>query len=88
MKKTLGVDVTPYDYRINNNKFRLNIWDCGGDERFMGLGKLYTSGSDLIMIFGENNEEFVDWNPDVTRIYVNAEDSMGIIIDKIRTALH
>ena len=55
MTKTLGVDVKPFDYRIGENRYRIIFWDCGGDERFSGLGSGYITGSDLILLFGSNN---------------------------------
>ena len=57
MTNTLGVDVTPFDYRIGEERFRINFWDCGGDERFSGLGSGYITGSDLILLFESNNVE-------------------------------
>jgi|SaaInlStandDraft_2_1057019.scaffolds.fasta_scaffold178567_2 GTPase SAR1 family protein len=57
MTKTLGVDVKLFEYRLGENKYRINFWDCGGDERFSGLGNGYITGSDLVLIFGSNNVE-------------------------------
>jgi len=57
MTKTMGVDVRPFDYRIGENRYRIIFWDCGGDERFSGLGSGYITGSDLILLFGSNNNE-------------------------------
>ncbi len=88
-KYTLGVDVTPYSYRYGNNTFRLNLWDCAGDERFRGLGKDYLIDSDLVMIFGNNNSEFESWVPENTRkIYINQNDEFVVSLNKIRRALH
>ena len=56
MTKTLGVDVKPFEYRLGEHKYRINFWDCGGDERFSG-GNGYITGSDLVLIFGSNNVE-------------------------------
>jgi len=88
-KYTLGVDVSPYSYRYGNNTFRLNLWDCAGDERYRGLGKDYIVDSDLVMIFGNNNSEFEGWVPDNTRkIYINENEEFVTSLNKIRTALH
>ena len=38
---TLGCDVVLKDKTYNNKKYALNIWDCAGDERYLGLGKEY-----------------------------------------------
>ena len=88
-KYTLGVDVTPYSYRYQNNTFRLNLWDCAGDERYRGLGKNYLIDSDLVMIFGDNVTEFEDWVPENTlKIYINQNEEFRVSLNKIRTALH
>ena len=88
-KCTIGVDVSPYSYRYENNTFRLNLWDCAGDQRFRGLGKDYLIDSDLVMIFGNNNSEFENWVPENTRkIYINQNEEFGTSLNKIRIALH
>jgi len=88
-KYTLGVDVSPYDYTYENNKFRLNLWDCAGDNRYLGLGKNYISESALVMIFGNNKEEFESWITNNTpTIYVNSHEELNVIMNKIISALH
>jgi len=88
-KYTLGVDVSPYDYTYENNKFRLNLWDCAGDNRYLGLAKNYISNSDLVMIFGNNKAEFENWITDNTpKIYVNSQELLSVTLNKIKSALH
>jgi GTPase SAR1 family protein len=53
--KTLGVDVSPYDYHINNRKIRLNIWDCAGDNGYKGMGSEYWIGSKGAIIFKDKS---------------------------------
>lgn len=50
-EKTIGVDVITIDIHINNNKIRLNIWDCAGDESYRGLKGEYHIGSNAAIIF-------------------------------------
>jgi len=67
LRKTLGVDVYPFDYKYGDDKFRINFWDCAGDDRLMGLGKQYLYGSDLTVIFSSGfpavDQGFIDWVP-------------------------
>jgi GTPase SAR1 family protein len=67
LRKTLGVDVYPFDYKYGGDKFRINFWDCAGDDRLMGLGKQYLHGSDLTVIFSSGiadvDQGFIDWVP-------------------------
>jgi len=65
-KPTIGVDVYPYDVRFKDKKYRLNFWDCAGDENNIGLGKNYLLDSDFIFIFKDNNKNnkiFENWVP-------------------------
>ena len=89
LRKTLGVDVFPFDYRYAGNKFRINFWDCAGDDRFMGLGKQYICGSDLTVIFNSGDlsidQGFVDWVPQNTSyIIINDNTNTQEIITWIR----
>ena len=59
---TLGVEVYPYSFKSNNNNYRFNIWDCAGDDRYLGLGKDYIKDSDYVLLFGEDNS-FKNWIP-------------------------
>ena len=82
LRKTLGVDVYPFDYKYGGEKFRINFWDCAGDDRLMGLGKQYLYGSDLTVIFSSGfpavDQGFIDWVPH-SGFYI-------IIIDRENTA--
>ncbi len=60
---TLGVDVHPYSFRFNNNYYRFNIWDCAGDDRYLGLGKDYIKDSDYVLLFGGEDSSFKNWIP-------------------------
>ena len=55
-EKTLGVDVIPIDIHNNNDKIRLNIWDCAGDERYRGLKEKYHIGTQAAIIFRNSNK--------------------------------
>lgn len=64
LPKTLGVEVKPFEFHYNNTKYRLNIWDCGGE--YMGLGKEYLKNSHLVVIFKhltKQSDEFKEWVP-------------------------
>ena len=82
LRKTIGVDVYPFDYRYRGDKFRINFWDCAGDDRLMGLGKQYLYGSDLTVIFSSGfpavDQGFIEWVPH--------NGSYIIIIDRENTA--
>ena len=56
-EKTLGVEVIPIDIHNNNNKIRLNIWDCAGDERYRGLKEKYHIDTQAAIIFRNSNND-------------------------------
>lgn len=84
LRKTLGVDVYPFDYKYEGDKFSTNFWDCAGDDRLMGLGK-YPHGSDLTVIFSSGlptvDQGFIDWAPHNGSyiIIIDREDTAEII---------
>tara|TARA_B100001758_G_C18269598_1_gene535621 strand:- start:159 stop:563 length:405 start_codon:yes stop_codon:yes gene_type:complete len=55
-EKTLGVDVIPIDIHNNNDKIRLNIWDCAGDENYRGLKDKYHIDTQAAIIFRNSNK--------------------------------
>ena len=55
-EKTLGVDVIPIDIHNNNDKIRLNVWDCAGDERYRGLKEKYHMDTQAAIIFRNSNK--------------------------------
>ena len=56
-EKTLGVDVIPIDIQNNNDKIRLNVWDCAGDERYRGLKEKYHINTQAAIIFRNTNNK-------------------------------
>jgi GTPase SAR1 family protein len=67
LRQTIGVDVTPFDYKYLGNRYRINFWDCAGDSRYIGLGKGYITNSDLVVLFNSDNQmrdqQFLEWIP-------------------------
>ena len=55
---TLGVNVVTHQI---NSDFRLHLWDCAGDPRYMGLGPKYLTDSDLVLVF--EDKTYVEWVP-------------------------
>ena len=53
---TLGVDVKPVDIHLNNDKIRLNIWDCAGNPNYQGLKEGYYTGSHAAIIFKDHTD--------------------------------
>lgn len=92
LRKTLGVDVYPFDYKYGGDKFRINFWDCAGDDRLMGLGKQYLHGSDLTVIFSSGisdvDQGFIDWVPHSgSYIIIMDRENTAEIISLIRQSL-
>ena len=56
-EKTLGVDVIPIDIQNNDDKIRLNVWDCAGDERYCGLKEKYHIDTQAAIIFRSTNNK-------------------------------
>lgn len=54
---TLGADVYPLDLNGIMGKIRLNIWDCGGDSRYRGLGEKYHLDTKAAIIFRKSNDD-------------------------------
>ena len=76
---TLGVDVTPIDININNNKIRLNIWDCAGDSRYRGLKDIYHIDTKAAIIFRKSNDNsYLDYENElpneISKIYLDDYD--------------
>jgi len=92
LRKTLGVDVFPFDYKYRGDRFRIQFWDCAGDNRFMGLGERYLCGSDLIVVFSSGtstiDQSFIDWVPQNTSyLIINDNEDTQAIITSIRNSL-
>tara|TARA_B100000965_G_scaffold403767_1_gene432740 strand:- start:197 stop:538 length:342 start_codon:yes stop_codon:yes gene_type:complete len=68
---TLGVEVTPVDLDAQH---RANIWDCGGE--YIGLGKEYIVDSDLIIVFGDDDDWIPTGLPWIRRSNVRCLDDM------------
>ena len=47
---TIGVDVKSKDVTVNKVKYKLNIWDTAGQEKFYSIGKTYYNGVNGIVI--------------------------------------
>ena len=76
---TLGVDVTTIDININNNKIRLNIWDCAGDSRYRGLKDGYHIDTKAAIIFRKSNDNsYLDYENElpneISKIYLDDYD--------------
>ena len=66
---TLGVDVNVFRYNYST----YNLWDCGGDERFKGLGKGYYIKGDIFFIFEEGEGKSIDeWEDEIREVAPNA----------------
>ena len=91
-RETLGVNVTPFDYRYGNNRYRINFWDCAGDNRYIGLGRDYIKNSDLIAVFSSGDaiidQSFIEWIPQgIPYITVSSNNNTQEIITQIRNRL-
>ena len=92
-KPTMGVDVEIKDIIHNGNKYVLNLWDCAGDERYMGLGKDYLINSHYVLLFTNQDvnktELFKQWIPENTNYHtvqstdLNAESHINRILNEI-----
>ena len=47
---TLGVEVVPIVYNTTKGSFRLNVWDCAGQEMYQGMGKAYYADVDCAIV--------------------------------------
>ena len=91
IRKTVGVDVTPFDFRFNGNKYRINFWDCAGDYKYAGLSKNYLTRSNLVILFDNqnlpNNSEFINWIPRNTPYIKVTNNSTENILKLIKNKL-
>ena len=68
---TLGVDVRPVRFTTNCGKLLFNVWDCAGQEKFLGLDDEYYIGAVgcIIMFDGTNSfKNVVNWYNKVRNI--------------------
>jgi len=92
LRQTIGVDVTPFDYKYLGNRYRINFWDCAGDSRYIGLGKGYITNSNLVVLFNGDdtlkNQQFSEWIPShIPHLVVNNALDTHAIITSIRNRL-
>ncbi len=80
---TLGLEVHPLVFRTNNKTICLNIWDCGGDPRFRGLGIGYTRKAQAFMFMFDlrKEETFTEMNELIDECYKKEEhEDVPIVI--------
>ena len=93
MKPTIGVDVYPYDIKYNEKKYRLNFWDCPGNQEYWGSEKDYITDCNMIFIFkshNKNNDVFqklIPTNIPYEYITYNNENSLISILSSIKNKL-
>ena len=74
---TLGVDVHPLHYTCNDGThIKFNIWDCAGDDRYLGLGDGYYLGSNGAIVMSDLTRSITcrnttRWYRDVHRLREN-----------------
>ena len=73
---TISASYLPKTFEIDSNKYKINLWDTAGSERYRGLTKLFYKGSDIVIfvyditsIISFNNLE--DWIKDTKEIIDN-----------------
>ena len=52
VKETVSTISTTYvskEYNINNNQYKVNLWDTAGEEKYRQLTKLFYKGSDIVI---------------------------------------
>jgi GTP-binding nuclear protein Ran len=55
---TVGVEVHELSVYVDNALKELQIWDCGGDERFRGLADAYYLDADACLVVGPNRDKW------------------------------
>ena len=48
--ETIGINCLNKEITINNKTFSLEIWDCSGNEKAMGLNKVFLSKANFIIL--------------------------------------
>lgn len=54
---TLGCEVNPIRFETNYGPITFNVWDCAGQEQYMGLGDGYYIGADAAIVFFDVTNE-------------------------------
>ncbi len=80
---TLGVNVIPHQI---HSMCRVNLWDCAGDPRYIGLGSKYLTDSDLVLVF--EDKTYVEWVPShvpyrVVQYRNDADALVQVIVDAL-----
>ncbi|OMJ72958.1 hypothetical protein SteCoe_28465 [Stentor coeruleus] len=68
---------------IDENQYKLNFWDIGGDERLVQLSVMYTRDADAILLFYDTSNDLgFDKIPELVTFYKNTipSDSCLFII--------
>ena len=93
--QTLGVDVTPFDLHFNNDKIRINFWDCAGDQKFRGLGDGYYIGANGAIIFTDNGGLFRQFEKDLNKIdpntpklFINGFNTNDDLLEKYKQEIY
>lgn len=73
---TLGVEVHPLAFNTPDGKIIFNMWDCAGQEKFMGLRKGYWKEANcaIVMFDLTSKNSFkssVEWYNDFKELYPN-----------------
>lgn len=48
---TMGIEVSPLEFKTQNGSCTLNLWDCAGKEEFLDVGQGYCKNAHAAIIF-------------------------------------
>jgi len=73
---TLGVEVHPLEFNTTNGPILFNVWDCAGQQKFMGLKEGYWLQADCAIVMFDltsrrSMESSLEWYRDFARTCPN-----------------
>lgn len=76
---TLGIEIQPYYFLNNGNKFRVNIWDFGGQEIYHSTHQFFLTKRSLYVLLADNRAEDTDFNYWMQTVELLSENSPLLI---------
>src|SRR4029079_122628 len=80
-KSTEGIQVSPWDFVFENSKkFRVNMWDFGGQEIYHATHQFFLTRRSLYVLVADERKEDTDFNYWLTAVELLSDGSPVLIV--------
>lgn len=79
-ESTQGIDILRYEFPFKDKKFRVNIWDFGGQEIYHQTHQFFLTKRSLYLLLADNRKEDGDFYYWLNTVSMLSEDSPLLII--------